>query len=202
MLIRESAEIGGKRLTIEVGRMARLAHGAALVQLGETVVLATACEAPERPGIDFFPLTIDYREKTYAAGKIPGGFFKREGRPTNKEILSARLIDRPMRPLFPDGYKCEVQILCNVLSYDGEHEPNVLSGIASSMACMMSHIPLLGPVGWVNVGHLDGKVTLWPSDARLGESLLDLAVAGTKDHITMVEAGMRELPEAVVLDAI
>jgi len=202
VLIRESADIGGKRLTIEVGRMARLAHGAALVQVGETVVLATACEAPERPGIDFFPLTIDYREKTYAAGKIPGGFFKREGRPTNKEILSARLIDRPMRPLFPDAYKNEVQVLCNVLSYDGQNEPNVLAGIASSLACMLSPIPLLGPVGWVNVGVLDGKVTVWPDDTKAAASTLELVVAGTKDHITMVEAGVRELPESLVLDAI
>ncbi len=201
-MIRKTAEIGGKELTLEVGRMARLAQGAALVQLGETIVLATACEAGVRPGIDFFPLTIDYREKTSAAGKIPGGFFKREGRPTTKEILSSRLIDRPIRPLFPEGYLNEVQVLSNVLSYDTENEPAVLAGIASSLACMMSPIPLLGPVAWVNVGYVEGKLVLWPSDLQAKESTLDLVVAGTEDHITMVEAGAKELPEELILDAI
>jgi len=202
LLIRKTAEIGGKKLTLEVGRMARLAHGAALVQLGETIVLATVCEADARPGIDFFPLTIDYREKTAAAGKIPGGYFKREGRPTTKEILSARLIDRPIRPLFPEGYRNEVQVLISVLSYDGENEPSVLAGIASSTACMLSHIPLLGPVGWVNVGCFEGRPVLWPSDLEARASTLDLVVAGTRDHITMVEAGAKEQPEGLLLDAI
>jgi len=202
LLIRKTAEIGGKSFSIEVGRMALLAQGAALVQLGETMALATACETTARPDIDFFPLTVDYREKAYAAGKIPGGFFKREGRPSTKEILSARLIDRPLRPMFPETYNNEVQILCNAFSYDGRNDPDVLSGNAASMAAMLSGIPLHGPLGWVRVGHLDGKLCLWPDDNRLKESKLDLVVAGTSEFVTMVEAGAQEVSETLILDAI
>ncbi|MCZ6788104.1 MAG: polyribonucleotide nucleotidyltransferase, partial [Planctomycetota bacterium] len=202
MIIKKTVEIGGKLVTLEVGRMARLAHGSAVMTIGESIVLCTACSSDPRPGIDFFPLTIDYREKTYAAGKIPGGFFKREGRPTTKEVLSCRLIDRPLRPLFAEGYNDEVQVLCNVLSFDAIHNTDVMAGTTGSMALMLSPIPLLGPVAWVRVGHLDGQLVLYPDDNRMKESKLDLVVAGTKEAVTMVEAGMDELDESTVLDAI
>ncbi|HEX5139243.1 MAG TPA: polyribonucleotide nucleotidyltransferase [Planctomycetota bacterium] len=202
MIVKKSRQIGGKTLSIEVGKLARLAGGSAVVTLGESIVLATVDVAEARPGIDFFPLTVEYREKTYAAGKIPGGFFKREGRPTTKEILGCRLIDRPIRPLFADGFVKEVQVICNVLSYDGEHDPDVLAGIATSMAVMASGAPLRGPVGWARVGYIDGRLELWPADGRRAESALDLIVAGTKDSVTMVEAGAKELPEALMLDAV
>jgi len=202
LIVKKSRQIGGKTLTIEVGKLARLAGGSAVVSLGESIVLATVDVAEARPGIDFFPLTVEYREKTYAAGKIPGGFFKREGRPTTKEILGCRLIDRPIRPLFADGFVKEVQVICNVLSYDGEHDPDVLAGIATSMAVMSSGAPLKGPVSWVRVGCFDGRLELWPVDAQRSESQLDLVVAGSKDSVTMVEAGAQELPEAKMLDAI
>ncbi|MHC4933429.1 MAG: polyribonucleotide nucleotidyltransferase [Planctomycetota bacterium] len=202
MFVSKDLEIGGKSLSIEVGRMARLAHGSAVVQLGETIVLATVCEADARPGIDFFPLTIEYREKTYAAGKIPGGFFKREGRPTIKEVLGCRLIDRPIRPLFADGYKMDVQVICTVLSYDGENDPDVLAGIGTSMALMASQIPLKGPVAWVRVGCFDNELCLFPTDSRMNQSQLDLVVAGTEPSVTMVEAAVGELDEDKILDAI
>ncbi|MCZ6573499.1 MAG: polyribonucleotide nucleotidyltransferase [Planctomycetota bacterium] len=202
MFVKKTTEIDGRSLSIEVGRMARLAPGAAVVRLEDTIVLCTACEADPRPGIDFFPLTIDYREKTYAAGKIPGGFFKREGRPTGKEILSCRLIDRPLRPLFSEGYKNEVQVLCNVLSYDGENEMDVLAGIGSSMALMLSDMPLLGPLAWVRVGRVDGKLVAFPTESQREQSDIDLIVAGTKHAVTMVEAGMNCVSEKDALDAI
>ena len=202
MIVKKSRQIGGKTLSIEVGRLARLSAGSAVVTLGETIVLSTADVAEARPGIDFFPLTVEYREKTYAAGKIPGGFFKREGRPTTKETLGCRLIDRPIRPLFADGFIKEVQVICYVLSYDGEHDPDVLAGIGASMALMMSGTPLKGPVGWTRVGCFDGKLELWPADSKRAQSQLDLVVAGSKDSVTMVEAGAKELPEAKMLDAV
>ena len=202
MFVKKSAEIGGKTISIEVGKLARLAHGSALVTLGETMVLATVGEADPRPGIDFFPMTVEYREKTYAAGKIPGGFFKREGRPTTKEVLGCRLIDRPLRPLFKEGYLKDLQIICNVLSYDGKHDPDVLAGIGGSMAIMGAGIPLLGPVAWTRVGCIDDELVLWPEDPQWGRSSLDLVVAGTKQSVTMVEAGAKQLPEERMLDAI
>jgi polyribonucleotide nucleotidyltransferase len=202
LIVKKSREIGGKTLSIEVGKLARLSAGSAVVTLGETMVLSAVDVADARVGIDFFPLTIEYREKTYAAGKIPGGFFKREGRPTTKEILGARLIDRPLRPLFADGYLREVQVISNVLSYDGQHDPDVLGGIAASMAIMAAGIPLRGPVAWARIGCFDGRLVLWPSDAEHERSSLELVVAGTKDSVNMVEAGANELPEAKMLDAI
>ncbi|MHC4730309.1 MAG: polyribonucleotide nucleotidyltransferase, partial [Planctomycetota bacterium] len=202
MIVNKTAEIGGKTISIEVGRLARLAHGSAVVTLGETVVLCTVGESEPRPGIDFFPLTVEYREKTYAAGKIPGGFFKREGRPTTKEVLGCRLIDRPVRPLFAEGYLKDLQIICYVLSYDGEHDADVLAGIGASTALMVAGIPIPGPVSWVRVGCFDGELRLFPNDKRLDESSLDLIVAGTAASVTMVEAGVKELPEEKVLDAI
>jgi polyribonucleotide nucleotidyltransferase len=202
LIVKKSRQIGGKTLSIEVGKLARLSAGSAVVTLGETIVLSTADVAEARPGIDFFPLTVEYREKTYAAGKIPGGFFKREGRPTTKETLGCRLIDRPLRPLFADGFIKEVQVICYVLSYDGENDPDVLAGIGASMALMAAGAPLKGPVGWARVGSFDGKLTLWPADGQRSQSQLDLVVAGSKDSVTMVEAGAKELPETTMLDAV
>jgi polyribonucleotide nucleotidyltransferase len=202
LFVKKDAEIGNKMISIEVGKMARLAHGSAVVSLGETKVLVAVGEADPRPGIDFFPLTIEYREKTYAAGKIPGGFFKREGRPTTKEILGCRMIDRPIRPIFADGYKNEVQVVCTVLSYDGENDPDVLAGIGTSMALMASPMPLKGPVAWVRVGWFDDRPCVFPEDSRMAQSALDLVVAGSQTSVTMVEAGVSELGETQVLDAI
>ena len=202
LLVKKSAEVGGKSISIEVGRMARLAQGSALISLGETMVLCTVGETDPRPGIDFFPLTIEYREKTYAAGKIPGGFFKREGAPNTKEVLGCRMIDRPIRPLFADGYLRDLQIICNVISYDGEHDADVLAGIGASMALMAAGIPLLAPVSWVRLGCFDGNLTLFPNDQKLDESSIDIVVAGTAESITMVEAGANVVSESLVLDAI
>ncbi len=202
MFVKKTREIGGKPLSIEVGRMANLAHGSAVVTLGETMVLASVCVADPRPGIDFFPLTVEYREKTYAAGKIPGGFFKREGRPTTKETLGSRLIDRPLRPLFADGYLADLQIICTVLSYDGVNDADVLAGIGSSLALMIAGVPLRGPVSWVRIGQIGGNLVAWPSDKDLPQASLDLVVAGTRDSVNMVEAAAREVPESATLDAI
>ena len=182
--------------------MANLAQGSALVTLGETMVLCTVGEADPRPGIDFFPMTVEYREKTYAAGKIPGGFFKREGAPNIKEVLGCRLIDRPVRPLFVDGYLKDLQIICNVISYDGDHDADVLAGTGASMALMIAGIPLQGPVAWVRVGCVNGELQVFPSDRDLPEATLDIVVAGTEDSVTMVEAAAKEVPESLVLDAI
>ncbi len=202
MFVSKTTEIGGKSISIEVGKLARLAHGSAVLRLGDSMVLTTVCSAEPRPGIDFFPLTIEYREKTYAAGKIPGGFFKREGRPTTKEVLGCRLIDRPIRPLFSKGYHADVQVIANVLSYDGVNDTDVLAGIATSMSIMGAGIPLEGPVSWVRVAHIDGNLVVFPDDSDMARSRLDLVVAGTTNSITMVEAGSDGLPEDVMLDAI
>jgi len=203
LFVKKTTEIGGKSLSIETGKLARLAHGAAVVSVGDTVVLTAVGVADPRPGIDFFPLTIEYREKTYAAGKIPGGFFKREARPTTKEVLGCRLIDRPIRPMFADGYHKDVQVICHVLSYDGVNEPDVLAGIGASTAIMLAGMPLLGPLGWVRVGCVDDELVLLPDEQDMKEkSTLDLVVAGTADSVTMVEAGAHGLPESRMLDAI
>jgi len=182
--------------------MANLSQGSAVVSIGDTMVLVTSNSSDPRPGIDFFPLTIDYREKTYAAGKIPGGFFKREARPTEKEVLACRAIDRPIRPMFPDGYKDEVQVLCNVLSWDGVNNTDVLAGIGASMSMMLSPIPLLGPLAWVRVAYIDDKLVVFPDHDKMGDSKLDLLVAGSKESITMVEAGAKEVSETLILDAL
>ncbi|MFO0795022.1 MAG: polyribonucleotide nucleotidyltransferase [Candidatus Brocadiaceae bacterium] len=195
--------IGKRVLSIEVGRIARQADGAALVQYGDTVVLATAVSATEqKEDADFFPLTVEYREKTYAAGKFPGGFFKREGRPTLKEILTMRLIDRPVRPLFPETYMKEVQIMSMVLSADKENDPDILAMIAASAALSVSSIPFSGPTGSVRVGYIDGEFVINPTHAELVTSTMDLVVSGTEDAITMVEASSKEVPEERMVDAI
>ena len=195
--------IGKRTLSIEFGKLAKQADGAALVQYGETVVLATAVSAPdESEAADFFPLTVDYREKTYAAGKFPGGFFKREGRPTLKEILTMRLIDRPLRPLFPETYLKEVQIMSMVLSADKENDPDILAMIAASAALSVSSIPFNGPTGSVRVGQINGEFIVNPTHTELAQSNIDIVVSGTEDEITMVEASSKEVTEERMVDAI
>jgi DNA polymerase III epsilon subunit family exonuclease len=197
-----SVEFGGRTLTIETGRMARLAGGAVTVRYGDTVVLGTANRSEPRPGLDFFPLTIDFEERMYAAGKIPGGFIKRESRPSEAAILACRLTDRPIRPLFPEGYKDDVQCVITVLSTDQENDPDILGTIAASAALTISEIPFQGPIAAIRVGRIAGEFVINPTISELEESELDLVVSGTRDAIMMVEAGAKILPEDVMADAI
>ena len=197
-----SVELGGRTLSIEVGKVAKQASGATWVQYGETVVLNAAVASKDPIDKDFFPLSVEYREKTYAAGRIPGGFFKREGRPTEKEILSSRLIDRPLRPLFPDGYRNEIQIMSTVLSSDQTNDSDILGLTGASAALMISDIPFPEPVSAVRVGFVGGQLTLNPTFAELAESDLDLVVAATDSSIVMVEAGAREVSEATIVEAL
>ncbi|MFV2065055.1 MAG: exonuclease domain-containing protein, partial [Chloroflexota bacterium] len=197
-----TTEVGGRTLTIETGRMARLAGGSVTVQYGDTMLLGTANRAKPRPGLDFFPLTIDFEERMYAAGKIPGGFIKREARPSEAAILAARLTDRPIRPLFPKGYKDDVQCVLTVLSTDQENNPDILGTIAASAALTISEIPFLGPIAAVRIGRIDGEFVVNPTTTQLADSDLDLIVSGTRDAIMMVEAGAKILPESVMADAI
>ena len=200
---RVETDFHGRRLSIEVGRLAKQANGSALVQYGDTVVLVTAVAARDpREAQDFFPLTVDYQEKTFAAGKIPGGFFKREGRPSEKEVLTSRLIDRPLRPLFPDGFRCETQVIATVLSHDKENDPDMLAMIGASTALEISDIPFDGPIASIRVGRIDGKLTMNPLMSQLPESDLQLILAGSRDAIVMVEGGARMLSEDEVLDAL
>ena len=199
----EEIEWGGRTLRFETGRIARQADGAVLVQYGETSVLATATAAREaRGGVDFFPLTVNYQEKAYAAGKIPGGYFKREGRPSEKETLVSRLIDRPIRPLFVKGFKNETQVIATVLSHDLENDPDIVAMIASSAALTLSGLPFLGPIGAARVGLIEGAYVLNPMIDELHESKLDLVVAGTKDAVLMVESEAHELSEDDMLGAV
>src|SRR5262250_2793038 len=171
---------GGKRISFETGSWAKQAHGSAVVRSGENVILATACANPEpREGIDFFPLTVDYREYTYAGGRIPGGFIKREGRPSEREILTSRQIDRPIRPMFQEGFRCETQVISFVLSADTENDPDVVAINAASAALTISDIPFLGPVGAVRVGLVDGRFIVNPSYTEMRESLLNIMVVGS-----------------------
>ncbi len=202
-VIKKEIEVAGKKISLETGKIARQADGAIIAQCGETVVLATAVGAKKvNPEVDYFPLSVNYQEKYYAAGKIPGGYFKREARPTESETLISRLIDRPIRPLFPDEFKNEVQVLPTVISYDKENEADILSIIASSAALAISGMPFLGPVGASRVGFVDGKYVLNPSKAELKNSKLDLVVAGTKDAVLMVESEASGLTEEEMLDAV
>ena len=202
-IIKKEVEIGGKKISLETGKIARQADGAIVAQCGETVVLATAVGAKKvNPDVDYFPLSVNYQEKYYAAGKIPGGYFKREARPTESETLISRLIDRPIRPLFPDEFKNEVQVLPTVISYDKENEADILSIIASSAALAISGMPFLGPVGASRVGFIDGKYVLNPSKELLKNSKLDLVVAGTKDAVLMVESEANGLTEEEMLNAV
>jgi polyribonucleotide nucleotidyltransferase len=196
------ADIGGQPFSFEAGKLAEQADGAVLVRYGDTVLLATAVSAEPREGIDFFPMTVDYEERMYAAGKIPGGFIKRESRPSEAAILAMRLTDRPIRPLFPKGYKNDVQIVLTVLSADQENDPDILAVNGASAALAISSIPFQGPVGAVRVGYIDGAFVTNPTTSQLDESTLDLVVAGTRDAVMMVEAGAKVLPETVMADAI
>src|SRR5246127_4835129 len=194
---------GGRPLKLETGKMARQADGAVLATYGETVVLATvvAAKAP-REGVDFLPLTVDYQEKAYAAGRIPGGYFKREGRPTEKETLVSRLIDRPVRPLFVDGWRNETQVIITTLSHDMENDPDVLAMVAASAALTLSGVPFKGPIGAARVGFINDEYVLNPVLDEMIESKLDLVVAGTTDAVLMVESEAKELPEDVMLGAV
>ncbi|MEI2300087.1 MULTISPECIES: polyribonucleotide nucleotidyltransferase [Ensifer] len=196
-------EWAGRPLKLETGKIARQADGAVLATYGETVVLATVVSAKSpKPGQDFFPLTVNYQEKTYAAGKIPGGYFKREGRPSENETLVSRLIDRPIRPLFPDGYKNDTQVIVTVMQHDLENNPDVLSMVAASAALTLSGIPFMGPIGGARVGYINGQYVLNPHLDEMDESTLDLVVAGTQEAVLMVESEAKELPEDVMLGAV
>jgi Polyribonucleotide nucleotidyltransferase (polynucleotide phosphorylase) len=202
-IVKKEIEVAGKKVSLETGKIARQADGAIIAKCGETVVLATAVGAKKiNPEVDYFPLSVNYQEKYYAAGKIPGGYFKREARPTESETLISRLIDRPIRPLFPDEFKNEVQVLPTVISYDKENEADILSIIASSAALAISGMPFMGPVGASRVGFIEGKYILNPSKADLKNSKLDLVVAGTKDAVLMVESEARGLTEEEMLKAV
>ena len=194
---------GGKKLVFETGKIARQADGAVMASLGDTTVLCTVVGARSpKPGLDFFPLTVNYQEKTFAAGKIPGGFFKREGRPTEKETLVSRLIDRPIRPLFAKGFRNETQVICTVLSHDLENDPDIVAMIGASAALTISGLPFLGPIGGCRVGYKDGEYVLNPLQHEVADSDLDLVMAGTRDGVLMVESEATALPEDIMLGAV
>ena len=200
---REELIWAGRKLILETGKMARQADGAVVATYGETTVLATVVSAKEpKAGVDFFPLTVNYQERTYAAGRIPGGYFKREGRPTEKETLVSRLIDRPIRPLFVEGYKNDTQVVVTVLSHDLENDPDVVAMVAASAALTLSGVPFMGPVGAARVGYIGGQYKLNPPLQEMEDSSLDLIVAGTADAVLMVESEAKELAEDVMLGAV
>jgi len=200
---RKELNWGGRKLVLETGRVARQADGAVLVTYGETVVLCTAVAAKKpREGIDFFPLTVNYQEKTFAAGKIPGGFFKREGRPSEKEVLTSRLIDRPIRPLFAEGFRNETQVVCTTLSHDLENDPDIAALVGTSAALTLSGIPFHGPIGAARVGYINGQYVLNPQQDEMPNSALDMVVAGTRTGVLMVESEAKELSEEVMLGAV
>src|SRR6202048_46586 len=194
---------GGRKLVLKTGKIARQADGAVVATYGESKVIATvvAAKAP-REGVDFLPLTVDYQEKYYAAGRIPGGYFKREGRPTEKETLVSRLIDRPIRPLFADGWRNETQVIVTTLSHDLENDPDILALVASSAALCLSGAPFMGPIGAARVGCVGNEYVLTPTLDEMADTQLDLVVAGTKDAVLMVESEAKELPEEVMLGAV
>ncbi|MBI3820129.1 MAG: polyribonucleotide nucleotidyltransferase [Planctomycetes bacterium] len=202
--IRVSREIAGRMLTLETGRMAKQANAAVYVQYADSSVLMTVCAAPAKPDLDFFPLTVEYREKSYAAGKVPGGFFKREGRPSTKEILAMRLVDRAIRPLFPEGYKEEVQIIGQTMSADQENDPDILAMIGAFAALQISNIPFTGPMGSCRIGYVGGQLVINPtrSELKRPDSRLELVVAGSREAIVMVEAGATEFEEELMIEAL
>jgi polyribonucleotide nucleotidyltransferase len=202
MIEKFSRNIGDRELSMEVGRVAGMANGAVMVRYGDSMILVTACMGPPREGIDFFPLTIDYEERLYAAGKIPGSFFRREGRPSHTAILADRLTDRPLRPLFPKGMRNEIQIVATVLSADQENDPDILVITGASAALTISDIPFEGPVAGTRIGYVNDQFVVNPTYAELSDSKLDLVVAGTRDAVVMVEAGASEVAESLVLEAI
>ena len=203
MLVKKEIEINGKVLSIETGRFAKQANGAVMITYGETMVLVSAVSAEEpKEGLDYFPLQVEYREKTSAAGKFPGGYIKREGRPTEKEILSARLVDRPIRPLFPEQYNNETQVIALVFSFDGENDADVLAAVGASAALTISDIPFEGPMAEVRVGRINGQLIVNPTHQQLKESDIELVIAGTSDSIMMVEGESKEVSESELLDAL
>ena len=200
---RKELDWGGRKLVLETGKIARQADGAVLARYGDTIVLCTAVGVRStKPGQDFFPLTVNYQEKAFAAGKIPGGFFKREGRPSEKEVLTSRLIDRPIRPLFPQGFRNEIQVVATVLSHDMENDPDVVAMIGCSAALTLSGIPFFGPVAAARVGFSNGEYILNPTAEQLASSKLDLVLAGTVEGVLMVESEAQELSEDVMLGAV
>src|SRR5579883_3016732 len=202
-IYRKELNWGGRRLVLETGKIARQADAAVVVTYGDTTVLCTVVgEKSPKIGVDFFPLTVHYQEKAFAAGKIPGGFFKREGRPAEKEVLISRLIDRPIRPLFAEGFRNETQVICTVLSHDLENDPDIVAMIGASAALTISGIPFLGPIAAARVGYVDGQYVLNPLQEALSGSALDLVVAGTAEGVLMVESEARELSEEVMLGAV
>ncbi len=202
-IVTKQFQFGEQQVTLETGRIAKQATGAVLVTMGNTVVLCTVVGMKNvKPGQSFFPLTVNYQEKTYAAGKIPGGFFRREGRPSEKETLTSRLIDRPLRPLFPKGFMNEVQVVCTVMSADRNEDPDIASLLGASAALAISGIPFDGPVGAARVGYLNGEYLLNPGYSHLKESQLSMVVAGTRDAVLMVESEAQELTEDEMLGAV
>src|ERR671935_2119041 len=200
---RVALDWGGRQLVLETGKVARQADGAVIAKYGDTTVIATVVSAKQpKEGIDFLPLTCNYQEKFYAAGRIPGGYFKREGRPTEKETLVSRLIDRPIRPLFAAGYRCDTQVIATVLSHDLENDPDIVAMVAASAALTLSGAPFMGPVGAARVGFINNEYVLNPQLDEMSESQLDLVVAGTQDAVLMVESEAKELPEDVMLGAV
>src|SRR5712672_1669094 len=194
---------GGKKLSFETGKIAKQAHGSVVVRSGDNMLLSSACaNAEPRVGVSFFPLTVDYREYTYAGGRIPGGFIKREGRMSEREVLTSRQIDRPVRPMFAEGFKCETQVIAFVLSADASNDPDVLGINAASAALTLSDIPFLGPLGAVRVGQIGGQFVINPTYDEMRESLLNIMVVGAADGIVMIESGAKEASEEVVVDAI
>ena len=200
---RKEIEWGGRLLVLESGKVARQADGAVIATYGETKVLCTVVgEKEPKSGLDFFPLSVHYQEKAYAAGKIPGGFFKREGRPSEKETLVSRLIDRPIRPLFAKGFKNEVQVLCTVLAHDLENDPDIVAMVGVSAALCISGVPFMGPIGAARVGYSEGVFLLNPTNDEMDDPLLNLVVAGTSQGVLMVESEAKELSEEVMLNAV
>ena len=198
-----TGHIGSYEITIETGKLARLADGAVTVRSGDTIVIVTAVSATKvKPGQDFFPLTVDYREKAAAVGKIPGGYFKREGRPSEKEILTCRMTDRPLRPLFPKGYFYDTQVIATVLSADGEHDPDILTINGASAALMVSDIPFAGPIGAVRVGRVDGEFVVNPTHSERQDSDLNIVYVGSENEIIMIEGEADEVPEDVFIQAL
>ena len=202
-VIKKSFQYGDQTVTLETGEIARQATGAVMVSMGDTVILATVVAAKKGvEGRDFFPLTVDYQEKTYAAGTIPGGFFRREGRPSENETLVSRLIDRPLRPLFPKGFTNEVQVIITVMSLDPQIDPDIASLLGASAAMSISGLPFNGPIGAARVGYINGEYVLNPTASQLAESKLDLVVAGTQSAVLMVESEAKELPEDIMLGSV
>src|SRR5919199_3539914 len=202
-IARVGLDWGGRKLVLETGRIARQADGAVIASYGESTVLATVVSAKEpKEGIDFLPLTCNYQEKFYAAGRIPGGYFKREGRPTVKETLVSRLIDRPIRPLFAKGYRCDTQVIVTTLSHDLENDPDIVAMVAASAALTLSGAPFMGPIGAARVAFINGEYVLNPQIDEMPETQLDLVVAGTQDAVLMVESEAKELSEEIMLGAV